>query len=174
MNLKILIFIKILLLLNFFSIQANAKVVYLDLDFIIINSVAGKKLIKNLNDIKLNETKKFEKEFLNLKKVEEKTISQKKLITQEAYDIKVNNFKKKVDKFNKRRNVFFADFKKKKQLSIDNFIQEINPILSNYSKNDSITLIIHKKDIIMGKNELDITNKFLVIVDEKIKMVKIK
>ena len=53
-----------------------------------------------------------------------------------------------------------------------NFIDLINPIISDYALQNSISLIIQKKNILVGKSELDITEKILLIVNKKI--IKIK
>jgi outer membrane protein len=49
----------------------------------------------------------------------------------------------------------------------------IRPILSEYSDKNSISLIIDKKYIIIGKTVLDITDDILLIVDEKIGKIKL-
>ena len=174
MNFKKLIYIKILVLFFLSFASANAKVVYLDLDFIIKNSTAGKKLYKDLSNSLLNENKKFDKEFQNLKKVETKIISQKKIITTDAYDIKIKEFKNNVEIFNKKRKIYLSEFNKKKDFNISELVKQINLILSNYSKKNSITLIMHRKNIIIGKTELDITNDILILVDDKINNIIIK
>ena len=53
------------------------------------------------------------------------------------------------------------------------FVKLINPILAEYSKNNTIDLIVDKKNIIIGKNSLDITNDILIIIDENIKKIKL-
>ena len=174
MNFKKLIYIKILILFFFSFASANAKVVYLDLDFIVKNSIAGKKLFKDLGKTEHDENKKFDKEFQNLKKVETKIISQKKIITTDAYNIKIKEFKNNVEDFNKKRKSYLSEFNKKKDLYISELIKQINLILSNYSEKNSITLIMHRKNIIIGKTELDITKDILILVDDKINNIIIK
>ena len=52
-------------------------------------------------------------------------------------------------------------------------LSKLNPILTNYSKENNIHLIIPKKNIIIGRSELDITNAILQILDKKIKTIKV-
>ena len=47
-------------------------------------------------------------------------------------------------------------------------IKLIRPILAEFSDNNSISLIIDKKYIVIGKTVLDITDDILKIIDEKI------
>ena len=49
----------------------------------------------------------------------------------------------------------------------------VKPILSDYSEKNSISLIIEKKNIIIGKTLLDITDDILRIVDEKIGKIQL-
>ena len=50
-------------------------------------------------------------------------------------------------------------------------LEVLNPILSEYSAKNSISLIIQKKNIVIGKTELDITSQILDLVNLKIKSV---
>ena len=47
----------------------------------------------------------------------------------------------------------------------------LNSILSEYSEKNSISLIIDKKNIVIGKSELDVTNKIMLLLNKKIKKV---
>jgi len=55
----------------------------------------------------------------------------------------------------------------------NNFLKEINPIIADYSAKNSISIIFEKKNILMGKTELDITNEILKLVDKKISKIKL-
>ena len=46
--------------------------------------------------------------------------------------------------------------------------------LSEYAKNKNISLVMQKKNILLGKTELDITQDFLGIFNEKIKKIDLK
>ena len=54
------------------------------------------------------------------------------------------------------------------------FAEKIKPILAEYAAENDIDMVIQKKNIIMGKTNLDITNEILKIVDNKITKLKIK
>ena len=53
-------------------------------------------------------------------------------------------------------------------------IQLINPILIEYSNEKSISMILQKKNLIIGQKELDITIDIIKLVDKNIKEFKIK
>ena len=52
-------------------------------------------------------------------------------------------------------------------------ISKLSPILQEYAKKNSISLILQKKNIIMGKKEIEITEEILSITNNKIKDIKI-
>ena len=75
---------------------------------------------------------------------------------------------------NKSRTKIISDFKKLKIENTNKLLKQINPILVKFSNDNSISLILQKKNLVVGKNELDITDKILEIVNNDIKTFKIK
>ena len=62
----------------------------------------------------------------------------------------------------------------KKKIEGTNAILEIlKPILSEYSKKNSISMVLQKQNVVIGKKELDITKDIILILDEKIKKIDI-
>ena len=52
-------------------------------------------------------------------------------------------------------------------------LKTLSPILTEYSKNNNISIIMDKKNIIVGKTELNITKEILILLDDKIKKIKL-
>ena len=50
-------------------------------------------------------------------------------------------------------------------------LNEVTPILTNYSKEKGISIILKKKDIVLAKTELDITDEIISLLDSKIKKI---
>ena len=50
-------------------------------------------------------------------------------------------------------------------------IDNLNPILTTYMEENSISLVVRKKDIIVGKNSLNITDNIILLLDKKIKKI---
>ena len=73
---KYLIFF--LILFNTTLTNANDKIYYLDMDFLINNSLAGKSINKQIEQKNQNNIKTFKKKEQDLKKEETKLITQKK------------------------------------------------------------------------------------------------
>ena len=60
-------------------------------------------------------------------------------------------------------------FQKTKKDEFDKFLNQIEPILSNYMKENSVNILLDRKNIFIGKSELDITEKIINILNEKFK-----
>ena len=49
----------------------------------------------------------------------------------------------------------------------------LKPILSEYSEKNSISMVLQKQNVVIGKKELDITKDIIIILNEKIKKIDI-
>ena len=72
---------------------------------------------------------------------------------------------------NKKKN---NDLKNLRDNAAKKILDILNLILSEYSAKNSISLIIDKKNIIIGKSELDVTNQIMDLLNKKIKKVELK
>ena len=91
--------IVIFLLLNFTLLSAEDKIVYIDLDTVMNQSIAGKEQIELIENKRAEISKNFELKAKELKDEEIQIISQKNLLKKEDYEKKVNDFKNKIDNF---------------------------------------------------------------------------
>jgi len=163
-----------LTLIVFSSSRANEiKIVYIDTIKILNESTAAKDIKKQLevlnkqifSDFKKNEKKIFE---------EEKKISkQKNILSKEELEKQINAFQKKVIKFkndvkNDKNNLII-----KKDNATKKILNVLNPILADYATKNSISIILQKNLIVIGKEDLDITKEILEIINKKIKKVKL-
>ena len=53
-------------------------------------------------------------------------------------------------------------------------LKNINEIISEYSAQNSISMIVEKKSIIIGKSELNITKDILDLLNKKIKKIELQ
>ena len=52
-------------------------------------------------------------------------------------------------------------------------IEKLIPILAEYSESNSISMILPKQNIIIGKSNLDLTKTVIDILNEKVKSIKL-
>jgi len=158
-------------LLIFLKSNANDSIAFIDLDFIAKNSLLGKSVstqVKKKRAFLNDEISKHEKQ---LKEKEKKIISQKNILDQDQFKIKIDELRNMIKEYQIIRE------KKNKQLSIfsqkanKQVLNLISPILNEYSKKNSISIIFQKKNIVTGRSDLDITSDILKQLNDKIKKI---
>ena len=157
--------------LIFFLITVNSysieKIVYLDLDFLLANSNKGKEIILNLEKINKENIKILKEKKNLLNNEEKKLLQQKNILTTEIYNEKLKNLKNKIKNFNDEKNTIAINFKNQREEKINNFLKIVDKILSEYVKKNSIDIVLNKKDILMGKNNYNITDDIMQIINSE-------
>jgi outer membrane protein len=168
---------KYLLLFFFLSLfnfsYADDRIVYLDINLILNNSKAGKFLnseLKNINNKNIEELKKIE---LSIKSEDDKLSKQKNIIKEEDYKIKVVELRSKYKSYQELMKKKSINLNKIRENGANQILKVVNDILTEYSTKNNISFIVDKKNIIIGKTELDITNDILKLLDNKILKVNL-
>jgi Skp family chaperone for outer membrane proteins len=156
------------------SVNAEQKVVFLDMERVISTSNSGLSVINQLKDLSDKNLVLLSKQEKNFKEKETKLISQKNIISESEFVNKAEKLKKEMNELNKSRNKIITDFNKLKIENTNELLKMINPILIKFSKDNSISLILQKKELIIGNSEFDITDEILKIVNNEVKIFKIK
>ena len=167
---KNFIILSIFIFIIFFNkVNAEQKIVFLNMDQIVTNSIAGSSILKQLK--KLNDKNLFSlnQEEKNIKEKEAKLISQKNIISESEFIDKVELLKKEINEHNQNRNKVISNFNKLKIENTNKLLKLINPILVKYSNDNEISFILQKKNLIIGKTEFDITDDILKIINNEIK-----
>tara|TARA_Y100000992_G_scaffold301935_1_gene274245 strand:+ start:264 stop:779 length:516 start_codon:yes stop_codon:yes gene_type:complete len=166
---KKLFIIFFFVLLN--NVIADEKIAFIDVNYILNNSIAGKEANKQI-DVK---QKKITLEFEKLKKKiesERKTLlAQKNVISQDEYNKKLISLEKEIQTYNStiaKKNNELLNFKNKTKAQ---FTKNLQPILTEYSKENSISMILRKENLLIGKTELDITKGILELFNKKVKNI---
>ena len=153
------------------SVAENLKIVFVDMDKIIATSNAGKKAQNSMNKFAKKENQKFDSIEANLKKKEQDILNQKNIISKEELDKKVKSFQAEILKLRKEKAEFNRNIIKKNKEATSKMVNEINKILTQYASDNSVSLVIQKKNIIIGKTELDITPEILKEFNNKVKSI---
>ena len=146
----------------------NIKIAYVDMDFIILNSNIGKKIIKQINNIDANNIKKLEKKNNELKENELNLKNKENILSQEVFDEELNLLKKKIKEYNVEKNNMVKNLNDFKNKEINKVLKNISPILEAYMKENSIDIILNSKNLIIANSKLDITKKILDEVNKKL------
>jgi len=176
MKIRSLLLLLLLIFFIFFSkisLSHEKTIVYIDLNKIMNNSIAGKSITSQLENNHKKNISKFKNIEEELKKEEAEIISQKNVITKEEFEKKIIDLRDKANKFRKERNDNINNLNNQRLEATSKMITLVRPILSEFSDKNSISLIIDKKNIIIGKTLLDITDDILKIIDEKIGKIQL-
>ena len=172
---KILLsFISVIFLFFINPVFSEQKIAYINMDRVISTSKPGSSILKQLTDLNnknLNFLKNEEKKF---KEKETKLISQKNIISEADFQNKVNELKSEIKNYNQNRDKMINEFNKLKVDNTNNLLKLINPILLKFSDDKEISIVLQKKDLVVAKTELDITDDIIKIVNSEVKELKIK
>ena len=156
------------------QVFSEQKIAFIDMDKVISTSKSGSSILKQLTDLKKKNLKFLKDEEIKFKEKEKKLISQKNIISETDFKNKVNELKSEIKNYNQNRNKILADFNKLKIDNTNNLLKLINPILAKFSNDKEIAIILQKKDLVVAKSELDITDEVIKIVNSEVKEFKIK
>ena len=153
--------------------SAEISIVFVNMEKVKNQSKAGKSITLKLEEIHKGNIKLFKETEESLKKEENDIIQKKNILSNEEYNKKIELLRQKVAKYRKNRQDRINSINQKKMEASSKLLKALNPILSQYSKDNQISLILQKKNIVLGKTDLDITNKIIEIADAKIKSISL-
>ena len=173
------IFKNIFFILFFFSIsisslKAQEKVSFIDIDYILASSLAGKSLLNKLKEeeeLKINIFKSKDEDF---KQKESKILAKKNLISKEEINKELKSLQIEFNEYRKDKAKQIQELKTKRKRNIVNFISLLNPIIEKYMSDNSIYMVIDKKNVFIAKKDYDITNNLIELINNQIKNIEIK
>tara|TARA_B100000575_G_C22772418_1_gene458587 strand:- start:35 stop:547 length:513 start_codon:yes stop_codon:yes gene_type:complete len=168
------IYFKLILILLFILIKqplslADQKITFLNLEKILNDTNTGKKILRNLETIKNNNSNNFKKISDEIRSEEEDILKQKNILSEEEFEKKIINLRQEVRRFNDDRNKIIKEFEITKKNELDNFLKKITPFIEKYIAENSVGLVLNQKNIFIADKKYDITNEIIAIVDENLK-----
>ena len=160
------IFFFLLLFFIFISNALSSEISVVDITFLLKNSNKGKAIQKDLENLKNKNLKEFSSKKKKLEEKEKKIASKKNVLSEQDFKKEVLEFRKEVESFNIERNNSTLEINKIRQKKTAKLLDEINKILIQYSSKNSISTIIDKKNVIITKEETDITKDILKILNK--------
>tara|TARA_B100000767_G_C19698691_1_gene507397 strand:+ start:508 stop:1035 length:528 start_codon:yes stop_codon:yes gene_type:complete len=166
----------LLSLFIFFSniVFAETTIAFVNVGKILSESKAGKSMASQIDKINKDNINSFSKTEEKLKKEDNSLSAKKNVLSKEDFQKDLNILKNNIAKYQQERQIKINASSKAGIEASKKMLSLINPILAKYANDNNISIIVDKKNIIMGKTELDITNDILKIVDKEIKPFTIK
>ena len=165
MNKVYLIFISLLLSLN--TTNAYSKIVYIDINLILNKSEIGEKLNNHLQEINNQNIQKFKKIEEDLIIKEELLLSQKNILEKKEFEKRLSVLSQKIQDYRSKKKVIIEELNQIKIINTKKILEILNPIISNFVEKNEISLVMPKKNIIVGKKKLDITEKIIFLLNDK-------
>ena len=151
------------------SSSTHSQIVYIDINFILNQSEVGKSLnehLKSINNKNLSNYNKIEKELIEK---EQKLIAQQNIIDKSEFEIKLSKLSKEVNKYRSDKKNSQEALNKIKLDNTKIILNLLNPIITRYVNSNSISLVIPKKNIVIGKKNLDITDEIIKLLNNQVK-----
>tara|TARA_B100000497_G_C7548505_1_gene331614 strand:+ start:175 stop:702 length:528 start_codon:yes stop_codon:yes gene_type:complete len=167
-------FIIIFLFFSINSLNAEDKVSYINIDFVLTNTLAGKDLLDTLKKEEELIINKFKTSDNNFKNKEKKILAKKNLISKEEINKELKLLQVNFQKYRKDKIKEVDELKIKRNRNIVNFLNMINPIIEKYMADNSIYMLIDKKNVFIASKDYDITNNLIELIDNQIKTIEIK
>ena len=154
-----------------FPLNTFAKVAYIDLKLILKESDVGKFVNDHINKIKNENYSKFKEKENKLIDKEKLLISQKNILNEVEYNKRIAVLTEEVKKYRADKKDSIDRINKIKIDYTKEILKSLNPIIAKYVDLNSISLVIPKKNIIVGKKNLDITDQIIKLLNDNIKKI---
>lgn len=147
-------------------LSAEENVVFIDLNYVLNKSNVGKKILDELNVINEKNKEKFRNEESLLEKERNDIKKLKNIISKDEYNNKVALFREKVEAYNTKKKNIIKSFENNKNQKLDIFFKDLNDIMNIYMKENSISIIIDKKNVVMASIKNDISKDIIELVNK--------
>ena len=166
-NLKYFIFVLIILLPSY-SFAEN-KIVFIDIDFLMKNSNIGKLSLKKLENLNTKNVKILKDNEQILKDKENILLQKKNIISKEEFEKEINNLRLQINDFKAKKDNMVKDFNNLKVEELNKVLAKFNIKIQDYMSQNSIDIVLNKKNIFIGKVSSDITKSVLVEINNEFK-----
>ena len=142
--------------------------------FVLNESKAGKGAQDFLKKSFTDNQKKFIEIEKSLKKEENDLLEKKNILTKDEYTKKTDSLRKKVIDYQSQRRSSLDKIATQRAKSREILLGAIDPILNTYIKENNISLVIDKKDMLGGNPDADITQTIVEKLNKELPSLNLK
>jgi len=167
------------IVVTFFSLLctysfAEQKIVILDMKVVLNNSKAGKGAQDYLQKTFKDNQKKFSDTEKALKKEENELLEKKTIFTPEEYSKRSDELRVKVVKYQNERRASLEKITAMRAEARKKLLEKVDPILNDYIKENNISLVMDKKNVLGGNPSIDITNIVIEKLNKELPKINLK
>jgi len=151
------------------NVNAETKIAFIDIDYLMKNSNIGKislKKLENLNNKNIKILKENEKK---LKQEESLLLQKRDIISQEEFENEIKILRTKIKEFNANKENIVKEYNKFKNQELKNTLEKFNKKIQEFMSQNSIEMVLDKNNIYMGSVSSDITKNVLVEINNEFK-----
>ena len=152
---------------------AEEKVVFINMDLLLNESKAGKSAQNQLETHHKSHLDHLMKIQNQLKEEEKDILSKKNILEPEEFEAKINKLREDAKEFQNSRVKLTNELTQKRTEVTQKILNEIKPLLAKYLEENSVSFILDKKNVIVGKKASDITNIIIKQLDNKLPKIEI-
>ena len=153
---------------------AEQKIVVLDMKYVLNNSTAGKGAQDYLKNSISDNQKKFAELEKDLKKEENDLLTRKTVLSKEEYTKKTDALRKKVIDFQSQRRAAIDKIATQRAEAREKLMKKVEPIVDTYIRENDISLVMDKQNMIGGKTEYDITKIIIEKLNKELPSLNLK
>ena len=165
---KKFLFLFLFLFLNIEKSNAENKIAYINVNHILNNSIVGQSISKHLQNIKEERLQDFNKVEKTIAKKETNLINKKNIINEDEFNNEIEILRKEIVDYKNEKNKFNKKIDQKKIKYTKIVLSKLNPIISKYVEDNSIDIVLSKKNIIIAKKDLDITSPVMDLLNNQL------
>ena len=147
------------------SCLSEDKIAFIDLDLVLKKSKIGQTYLVKINEKNEENIKNLKSKEKELKKMEDDIKKKQNILSKEELDKEIFSLQEKIKKFRSDKDKIVLEFNKMKNESLNNFFNQVNPIIQNFMDENSIDILIERKNIFIGKKNSDITDTIVKKID---------
>ncbi len=160
----------LLVVIQFFITSANAenKIYYLDMNFIINNSKAGKIILSKIEEFRNKSMEDLKKKEELIKTKQNELNSQKNILSEDEIKTRIKKLEEEVKKFNTERKNLINEYEIKKKNDIEKLMNKISPLLEEYMDQNSIDFILNQSSVLISKSKYNLNEKIINLLNQKL------
>ena len=142
--------------------------------YVLNNSTAGKGAQDYLKNSISDNQKKFAELEKDLKKEENDLLTRKTVLSKEEYTKKTDALRKKVIDFQSQRRAAIDKIATQRAEAREKLMKKVEPIVDTYIRENDISLVMDKQNMIGGKTEYDITKIIIEKLNKELPSLNLK
>ena len=166
---KIFSIIIIIKIFNLNLAYSNDKVSFINLDLLIKKTNIGKLILRDIEQLNEKNLVNLKNKENELKSLEDEIKKKKNIISKEEFEKEIEQLRQNIKKFKNYKNKLVTEIENKKNNDFNEFFTKVNPIIQNYMDNNSIDILLERKNVFMSKNSSDITERLITEINNKFK-----